>query len=147
MAEREVFGSRIEFAGRGKIKITRGGTSITIGEKAAPRKISDNLSFPVGTLDSLRPVLREFFSTVSDEEAYWAEIEARGVMDPQKAVNKLRRAGNGYIDVARALVMSDAVVNENISWGRLDQSQIDAKIAQVAAKILPFYRNRPTKSK
>ena len=92
MAERPTFGKKIELAGRGKINIISGETVITIEEASAPKKIAGatiekakKLDFPEGTLESLRPILRNVFNTDISENAdsYWAEIDSRATMTPK----------------------------------------------------------------
>lgn len=156
MAERLVFGKKIEFAGKGKINIISGGTVITIEEAAAPRKTLDvgkekgeKTSFPEGTLESLRPILRGVFSIDISENAdsYWAEIDSKATMTPQEAANKLKRAGKGHVEVSRALVLSDQAVIGNLQWGRLDKEQLNAQVAEVAEIMRPLFQTKRPRHK
>lgn len=127
-----------------------GMTEDVFEETAAPRRGMDNgkvvkgetnkTDFPEGTLDSLRPLLRQVFDNGFDEEAYWAKVQDSATMDPQDAVNKLRAAGQGISKVARELVVSDKLGFENRRFKRLNEDQIKDKISQVASILRPYYR-------
>lgn len=156
MPERSTFGKKIELVGKGKISIISGGTVITIEEEAAPGKAVDvgkekkkNPDFPEGSLESLRPMLRGVFNIDISENAdsYWLEIDSKATMAPEKAANKLKRAGKGHVEVARALVLSDRAIRENLQWGRLDKEQLSAQIAEVAEVMRPLFQTRRSKHK
>lgn len=156
MPERPIFGKKIELVDKGKINIISGGTVITIEGEAAPKKTVDagkekkkNPDFPEGSLESLRPMLRGVFNIDISENAdsYWLEIDSRATMPPEKAANKLKRAGKGYVEVARALVLSDRAIRENLQWGRLDKEQLSAQIAEVAEIMRPFFQTKLSKHK
>jgi len=95
--------------------------------------------FPEDTIDSLRPLLRPIFANAFDDEAHWAEKVANARLDPQVAVNRLRNAGKGRLEVAKVLVTSDPLVAENTAFHRLSQEQIDEKVVEAAAILLPYY--------
>ena len=156
MTERLTFGKKIELAGKGKINIISRETMVTIEEISAPRKTTEaasekakKLDFPEGTLESLRPILRNVFNTDISENAdsYWAEIDSRVTMTPKEAANKLKRAGKGHVEVARALVLSDRAVSENFQWGRIDKEQLNAQVAEVAEIMKPLFQTKRSKHK
>ena len=142
--------SNIHIKGKGKLNITRGGITVILDESGAPRESVDNGKiqevkkrfYPQGTLPSLRPLLRSLFDSGFDDDAYWARLDDEVTMGPQKAINKLRNAGRSCMEVAEALVLSDPKGRENIQFGNIDKSQIEAKIAEVFNKLLPFYQNK-----
>ena len=140
--------SNIHIEGKGRVKVTRGDTTIILDESGAHRKSVDNgkakeakkPEFPEGTLESLRPLLRQVFDSGFEDEGYWAKIVDKAIMDPNTAVNRLRNAGKSHLEVAKALVESDPEGHENIEWGKIDESQVQAKISEVAKILLPFYK-------
>ena len=142
--------NNIHIQSKGKVSVTRGGVTVILDESGAPRESVDNGKiqdvkkrfYPQGTLPSLRPLLRSLFDSGFDDDAYWARLDDEVTMGPQKAINKLRNAGRSCMEVAEALVLSDPKGRENIQFGNIDKSQIEAKIAEVFNKLLPFYQNK-----
>ena len=132
-----------------KVEVNIHGQNIILKENVAPRGAKKH-PFPMGTISSIRPVLRGVLGAASEEEGYWSQIDSLATMDPQTAANKLKHAGFGQKRVAELLVKTDPVVNERIAWGELKGDQIEAMIDEVSSAIeylfkSPFHGRRKGK--
>lgn len=155
MVERQT--GRIEMIGKGKLKITINGEVRTFSEQAAPRKIVDNgnpdkkkeVRFPKGTIESLRPLMREVSGADISENAdgYWLGVDKMVSMTQQTAVNKLKRAGIGHLETARMLIQSDPLINLGLAHNNFSQEEVDVKVSEVATLLLPLFQNKSTKFK
>jgi hypothetical protein len=145
MIEKPYFGRKIELVGKGQINIVSGDTTITIKETVAPR-FKKTAEIPEGSLTSLRPLLRGVMgSDLENDTGYWLQIDKMATMDPQKAANKLKRAGLGHLEVAELLVRTDSLVSQNLAWGNISPNQLNAKITEVAEVISYLFQSvRPT---
>lgn len=145
MVERQGFG-KIDFIGKGKLKITTKGVDKIIIEQAAPRR-KDVRDLPDGLLSSLRPLLRGVMGSNTENDAgYWAEIDSLAIMTPEEAANKLKRAGYSCREVSRLLVMGDSLVSQNLAWGNLTDYQVEAKITEVSENLQQYF-GRPKNRK
>jgi len=149
MAERPTFGKKIELSAKGKINIISDGVVVTIEVSAAPRKTADTakkLEFPEGTLESLRPLLRQVLGTDISEESdsYWLDIDSKATMSTESAANKLKRAGKSRNEVARALVVSDKALIEKMPWMKksIYELYLESKAAEVSEILKPYFSNK-----
>jgi hypothetical protein len=153
MHERESI-DNIKLVGKGRVEITTGGRKIVIEETAAPRRIEDRgkpevkrkSEFPEGTLESLRPLLRELhgIDISEDADSYWLGIDKASGMSPKKAANILKRHGKGRVEVARALIITDESLGRNKPWVTKQEYNtfVEARTAEISEILRPYFSNK-----
>jgi len=149
MPERQ-FG-KIEFIKKGELKVTVHGTTVTIKENISPIKTVDKgnpeknkVVYPEGTIESLRPLLRDVIGADWSENAdsYWMQIDSMANMAPKDAANKLKRAGIGRKQTAEMLIMSDPLISSGLRHNNFTQEQVREKIAEVSNMLRPIFSNK-----
>jgi hypothetical protein len=142
--------SNIKLIGWGKLEVTIKGRTFEVEEKAAPRnrtvlfENNDKPNFPVGSIDSLMPILRGPYLDfgITMEEGYWAALDDAAPFRPETACAKLRAAGINSQTVAEALLARDESFQTAIAFGNISSEQAKAIKSVVAGEVAKYYRPR-----
>ena len=153
MTERPHFGKVIEQDGDRRIRIISGFTTVTVEETAAPRIRRERTEkhtkffFPQGTIESLKPLLKEVFHVngIERDESYWLEIDDEASMTPAKAYKKIvkvnkRFGGITTETIAEVVLATDKSIHEAKAFENISGDQIKGLESLLAGKITQEYK-------
>jgi hypothetical protein len=120
------------------IGINRGFSLAEIRPKPKP----DTVGYPEGVIDSLRPILREVFDPLNNQEdGPWLDLLSAQTMSYGDALAKLKGLHKSATQVAEALLTEDPQLQENIGWHRMGVEGQKALVSRVATRLKEEYEN------
>ncbi|MCX6705117.1 MAG: hypothetical protein NT162_02155 [Candidatus Woesebacteria bacterium] len=153
MNERPSFGKRIGQGGDGRIRIVSGSTVVTVEETAAPRIRKEGQEkhakffFPQGTIESLKPLLKDVFQVngIERDEGFWLEIDDVAQMTPSEAYKKIVKVNKKFGGItaetmAEVVLGTDKLLHEAKAFGNISGQQIKGLESILAGKIMEEYK-------
>lgn len=160
MKERPSFGKRIEPDGDGRIRIKSGSIVVTVEETAAPRIRKEGQEkhakffFPQGTIESLKPLLKDVFQVngIERDEGFWLEIDDAAQMTPAEAYKKIVKANKKFGGItaetmAEVVLGTDKLLHQAKAFGNISDQQIKGLESLLAGRITQEYKKSLRKRK
>lgn len=99
------------------------------------------IKVPEGTIESLRPLLQEAFGLFGEDQGqgYWERLAQEAPFSPDKACNKLRRAGINHVEATRLVIEREPRVQEALSFGHISDDTLEGFASLVSARVRREY--------
>jgi hypothetical protein len=133
---------RLEGGGRVRAKVVSG--KITFLDKEGREVRPKRVKVPEGTIASLRPLMQEAFGLFGEDQGdgYWEKLAQEAPFSPNKACNKLKRAGISHTEATRLIIQNEPRVHEALSFGRISDKVVESFVSRVATSVLAEYNRK-----